>query len=348
MIKLKTADGMPPAIVIKFYVDPSNIKDLETFPKETLIDILTDLIPSEVGYDIKRIKYIPNIINFENETSIDSTLGALEKTEFSQAIEHYYQAKKQLANAYNERSRKNSVRDCASAMESLIKILGNDNDIKNASKILRDSKKWGLDDIVKEGHSIFNNLHRLYPDLRHGTEDSVTSTMSINEAKYWVERISTYILYMVRMQETFQNNYDFISKQDINITYSKIKEPIMVISNDQNEDFEEKELALLGVILSVQETPNSGVFIGDIKKQMKNIGFDDIDINLSIRKLTKKRFIYYETSEEYSYNHTYEIYLYFIGNDAEDWILKNSEKLKIGNENKIAYSTSFDDEDLPF
>ena len=62
---------------------------------------------------------------------------------------------------------KDAVRDCASAMESIIKILGKNDDIKIASKTLRDTKLWGLDDIVKDGDAIFNKLHHLYPDLHH-------------------------------------------------------------------------------------------------------------------------------------------------------------------------------------
>lgn len=121
------------------------------------------------------------------------------KDGFQQAIEHFEQAKKQLANADSERARKDAVRDCASAMESIIKILGNDDDIRNASKILRDQQVWGKDTIVKDGDAIFNTLHRLYPDLRHGSTE--VSVMGIEEAQYWVDRIAAYVSYMIRMNE---------------------------------------------------------------------------------------------------------------------------------------------------
>ena len=121
------------------------------------------------------------------------------KDGFQQAIEHFEQAKKQLANADSERARKDAVRDCASAMESIIKILGNDDDIRNASKILRDQEIWGKDTIVKDGDAIFNTLHRLYPDLRHGSTE--ISEMGIEEAQYWVDRITAYVSYMIRMNE---------------------------------------------------------------------------------------------------------------------------------------------------
>ena len=50
---------------------------------------------------------------------------------------------------------------------------------------------------MKEGHSIFNTMHRLYPDLRHGSTE--VSTMSIEEAEYWIGRISNYLKYMQKM-----------------------------------------------------------------------------------------------------------------------------------------------------
>ena len=127
------------------------------------------------------------------------SIQELIKDGFQQAIEHFEQAKKQLANAQSERARKDAVRDCASAMESIIKILGKDDDIRNASKKLREQHVWGEDTIVKDGDSIFNTLHRLYPDLRHGSAE--ISRMSIEDAQYWIDRIAAYVSYMIRMKE---------------------------------------------------------------------------------------------------------------------------------------------------
>jgi hypothetical protein len=184
------------AIIIKFSVSSKNVDTLVAFPQNTLKQIFADLIPSEVGYDVKEIKYIPNI-NEDSEESetIENTLKSIQNSPFVQAVEHYQQAKRQFANAQDERRRKDAVRDCASAMESIIKILGKDDDIRKATKNLREAKIWGQDDIVKDGDAIFNKLHYLYPDFRHGAQQ--TSKMSVNEAKYWIDRISTYISYMV-------------------------------------------------------------------------------------------------------------------------------------------------------
>lgn len=135
----------------------------------------------------------------EKIVSTKNEIVKTKKTEFLQAIEHLEQSKKQLENTDNERARKDAVRDCASALETIIKVCGQKNDIKDASKELRHENCWGKDEIVKDGDAIFNILHRLYPDLRHGS--TKRSEMSLNEARYWVDRITTYIDYMIRQKD---------------------------------------------------------------------------------------------------------------------------------------------------
>lgn len=121
------------------------------------------------------------------------------KTDSQQAYEEMIRAIESLKSSQDERARKDAVRSCASAMEALIKVYGNDNDIKEASKKIREEGIWGLDDIVKAGCSIFNNLHRLYPDLRHGSLQ--TSSMSLEEAEYWINEMQNYMIYMKKMAE---------------------------------------------------------------------------------------------------------------------------------------------------
>lgn len=84
-------------------------------------------------------------------------------------------------------------------MEAVVKEYGHAPDIKQATKNLKDSHQWGLNDIVKQGDAIFNNMHRLYPDLRHGSTQ--VSSMSIEEAEYWIGRISVYLQYMKKMAD---------------------------------------------------------------------------------------------------------------------------------------------------
>ena len=101
--------------------------------------------------------------------------------------------------AEDERARKDAVRSCLDAVEAIVKEYGKDPDIKQASKNLRTSGICGLDDIVKDGDAMFSNMNRLYPDLRHGSME--TSTMSMEEAEYWIGRFSTYLRYMKKMAD---------------------------------------------------------------------------------------------------------------------------------------------------
>lgn len=78
-------------------------------------------------------------------------------------------------------------------MESIIKICANENEIKNATDKLKKDVRWGNSYFIKQGLSIFNKIHELYPDLRHGSTE--TSKMATGEAEYWVETISAVIKY---------------------------------------------------------------------------------------------------------------------------------------------------------
>ncbi len=98
------------------------------------------------------------------------------------------------------RSKKDAVRDAMSAMESFLKNLSNTNDIKDAIHELRSQKKWGNDEIIKDGIAIWGNLHRIHPDIRHGSP--IITDMDDEEALYWIERIITYINYLIRKRKT--------------------------------------------------------------------------------------------------------------------------------------------------
>ena len=188
----------------KFYLLMDTVALIAEAGSIDLEEIDEFLIEFNLGYrlnvDPLTRKYFWTVRNdITDLTENIENVEELIKDGFQQAIEHFEQAKKQLANADSERARKDAVRDCASAMESIIKILGNDDDIRNASKILRDQNVWEKDTIVKDGDAIFNTLHRLYPDLRHGSTE--ISEMGIEEAQYWVDRITAYVSYMIRMNE---------------------------------------------------------------------------------------------------------------------------------------------------
>lgn len=102
----------------------------------------------------------------------------------------------------DERARKDAVRSCVDAMKALVKELGGDDEIGEATKNLKDARDaqgtdlWGPVELVKDGNNIFNLLHRLYTDVRHGTQDLATAEMSMEEAEYFVGRITTFIKYI--------------------------------------------------------------------------------------------------------------------------------------------------------
>ena len=102
----------------------------------------------------------------------------------------------------DERARKDAVRSCVDAMEALIKELGSDDEIGEATKHLKDeldaqgNHVWGPVELVKEGNNLFNQLHRLYPDVRHGTQDYDTAEMTMEEAEYFVGKITVFMRYI--------------------------------------------------------------------------------------------------------------------------------------------------------
>lgn len=117
----------------------------------------------------------------------------------SQTLEHLEQAKEHLSATKNDRDRKDAIRDCMSAMESMLKTITGENDIKQATTKMRDDNYWGPDIIVKDGLSLWNRLHDMYPDVRHG--NPVISPLTDEEALYWVERITTYIRYVSKIHK---------------------------------------------------------------------------------------------------------------------------------------------------
>lgn len=120
-----------------------------------------------------------------------------------QAYERFESALRQFEDVdKDERARKDAVRSCIDAMEALIKELGSSDEIGDATKHLRDEVDyngdhiWGPVELVKDGNNLFNLLHKLYPDVRHGTQDFITADMTMEEAEYFVGRITTFMKYL--------------------------------------------------------------------------------------------------------------------------------------------------------
>lgn len=163
-------------------------------------ELLTDF---KIGYLAYYDSMIGVVWELVDEDEIDvvqiEKVSAELKDEFKQVIEHIKQAINNLGEKDNARALKNSIRDCLSALESFLKKMSNTTDIKDATKILRDDGSKGPDIIVKDGLSIWNHIHQLYPDIRHGQSDN--SNLSYAETKYWIERILSFLTYMNKQRK---------------------------------------------------------------------------------------------------------------------------------------------------
>ena|GEM_PF-6903638 len=143
-----------------------------------------------------------NLADYETINKLQETMSEVQNIsmqafhEFRRAIESFKAANE---NQDDERAIKDTVRSVASAMEAIIKVLGGTNDIKTSSKALRNAKIWGNDGIIKDGEVIFNQLHYIYPDLRHGSSE--ISAMSFEEAEYWIGRMTNYVSYIRKRKD---------------------------------------------------------------------------------------------------------------------------------------------------
>ena len=170
--------------------------------KLTTDEINDYLEDNKIGY--RGVLVSPHHVKW-SALDVSETIEKLDKTQVflpsisQQAVDEIRRAKKALEDTEDKRAIKDALRGCVSAMEAVIKELGHDNEIGNATKNLKAQGFWGCDEIVKEGNSIFNLMHRLYPDLRHGSTE--TSSLSLNEAEYWIGRILNYIQYLDRQQK---------------------------------------------------------------------------------------------------------------------------------------------------
>lgn len=150
-------------------------------------DVIWRRIESEGSESVDNIKEIQEVVVSISKQAYDR---------FESALRQFQDINE------DERARKDAVRSCVDAMEALIKELGGDSDIGNATKNLKDAKDskgkplWGPVQMVKDGNNLFNLLHDLYPDVRHGTQDFVTTDMTMEEAEYFVGRITVFMRYI--------------------------------------------------------------------------------------------------------------------------------------------------------
>jgi hypothetical protein len=175
--------------------------EYEVFLTDKLNDLLEDQKIGYVFYKDWTNSYC------KLRESVTSRTEAIEETThhvkgvFEQADECLEQAKEHLTKAENDRDLKDAIGNCLSAMESILKNLSGESEIKQATSKLRNDKSWGPAIIVKNGLSLWNQMHNLYPDIRHGTQTKEKSKINREEALYWVERITCFIRYMSRIHK---------------------------------------------------------------------------------------------------------------------------------------------------
>lgn len=198
--------------VMDFLADTSTNAHL-SFSVADLNEFLEEL---GIGYVLEVDRWSRNP-SWSLRDSVDSRTEAVEQTEThvkgicEQALDHLKQAKEHLLNTKNDRDRKDAVRDCMSAMESMLKNLSWESDIKDATKSLRDAKTWGPDIIVKDGLSLWDRMHDLHPDIRHGNPKK--SDITDEEALYWLERITCFIRYMSRVHRGNGHNHSLQARR---------------------------------------------------------------------------------------------------------------------------------------
>jgi hypothetical protein len=183
--------------VMDFLADVCTNKHL-SFSINDMNELLENL---KIGY-ILEVDRRTGLASWRLREDVSSRTEAVEDTTphvkdiCTQTLDHLKQAKEHLLKTTSDRDRKDAIRDCLSAMESMLKTLSKKSNIKDATVELRSTKIWGPDTIIKDGLSLWDHMHYLYPDIRHGNPKK--SDITDEEALYWVERITCFIRYMSR------------------------------------------------------------------------------------------------------------------------------------------------------
>lgn len=142
----------------------------------------------------------------EPERVEESVAVAVLETEdvCAQTNAHLDQARGQLRTMGSQRAIKDALRDCLSAMEALVKKLGGSPELRASITALRGEKRWGPDIILRDGLGIWDRVHELHPDVRHGTPE--TSEITKEEALYWIDRLMAYVNYLSRRKRAMSNS----------------------------------------------------------------------------------------------------------------------------------------------
>jgi hypothetical protein len=180
--------------VMDFFADACDAEGLDL----SVDDVNEFLEEQEIGYVLDKTAWGPATWQLREEVSsrVETIETTAEKVKdiCAQTYDHIQQARKHLLNTPTDRDRKDAIRDCLSALEAMLKTLSGKADIKDATTYLRQEKTWGPDIIVKDGLGLWDRVHELYPDVRHG--QSKKSDIADEEAIYWMDRITCFIRYI--------------------------------------------------------------------------------------------------------------------------------------------------------
>lgn len=131
------------------------------------------------------------------ESRADTIEEALTEVSTNQinVIEHLTQAKKQLQEISETRSRKDALRDSISALEAQLKYYSGTKKFEDAIKYIQNEYNIPRK-IIGDAKMIWDLIHDKTPDVRHGC--SINSDLSEAEALYWIDRIMALTKYLAR------------------------------------------------------------------------------------------------------------------------------------------------------
>ncbi|PEF50479.1 MULTISPECIES: hypothetical protein [Bacillus cereus group] len=131
------------------------------------------------------------------ESRVDAIEEALTEVPIDQinVIEHLQQAKKQLKEVSETRSRKDALRDSISALEAQLKYYSGTKKFEDATKYIQTEYNIPRK-IIGDAKNIWDLIHDKTPDVRHGS--SINSDLSEAEALYWIDRIMALTKYLAR------------------------------------------------------------------------------------------------------------------------------------------------------
>jgi len=182
---------------------------IKIFDIEDRIDFDDLLQKYGIGYKLEKI--YEDFYEWKRLEKTDYELYVLNKIKHvekavsdtsKQTIQHLYSTRKNLIKAINDREIKNALRDALSALEAYLKQKTNTTEIKKSVKEL-ENRNILKKTIIRYALKIWHDCHELYPDSRHGTSDAHESSITKEEALFWIGEIMNYILLI---ENIFKNN----------------------------------------------------------------------------------------------------------------------------------------------